>query len=87
MLTANTALQVRTNGTAFFGSHTYQLSYSILVEHLERVYFQNLLLQIDRQERSKSPVNWSRNTTCTRQSERNVPNAPNLKRWTMPPGT
>ena len=28
---------------------------------------------------SKSPVNWSRNTTCTRQNERNVPNAPNLK--------
>lgn len=24
---------------------------------------------------------------CTRQSERNVPNARNLKRWTMPPGT
>ena len=28
-----------------------------------------------------------RNTGCTRQSERNVPNARNLKRWTMPPGT
>ena len=28
-----------------------------------------------------------KNTTCTRQSERNVPNAPNLKRWIMPPET
>ena len=52
MLAANTALQVRTDGTALFGSHTYQLPYSILVEHLEGVYFQNLLFQINRQEGS-----------------------------------
>ena len=52
MLAADTALQVRTDGTALFGSHTYQLPYSILVEHLEGVYFQNLLFQINRQEGS-----------------------------------
>ena len=38
--------------------------------------------------RSKQkPVNWRKNTGFTRQSERNVPNARNLKRWTTPPGT
>ena len=52
MLTANTAFQVRTNSTTFFRSHTYQLSYSILIENLEWVYFQNLLFQINRKERS-----------------------------------
>ena len=52
MFTTDTALQVRTDGTAFFGCHTYQLAYTILVEYLERVYFQNLLLQINRKERS-----------------------------------
>lgn len=43
MLAADTALQIRTDGTALFGSHTYQLPYSILVEHLEgstfRIFF------------------------------------------------
>ena len=52
MLTTNTTFQVRTNCTAFFCCHTYQLSHTILVEHLERVYFQNLLFQINRKERS-----------------------------------
>ena len=33
--------------------------------------------KVDSGEASKSPVNWKRNTGCTRQSERNVPNARN----------
>ena len=52
MFTTNTAFQIRTDGTAFFRCHTNQLSYTILVENLERVYFQNLLFQINRKERS-----------------------------------
>ena len=36
---------------------------------------------------SKSPVNWSRNITCTRQRRKQGRNARNLKRWTTPPGT
>ena len=38
--------------TSLFCSHTYQLTYTILIEHLERVYFQNLLFQINRKEGS-----------------------------------
>ena len=45
MFTTNTAFQIRTDGTAFFRCHTNQLSHTILVENLERVYFQNLLFQ------------------------------------------
>lgn len=52
MFTADAALQVRTDSATFFGSHTHQLPYSVLIEHLERVYFQDLLFQINRQERS-----------------------------------
>src|SRR5699024_4267674 len=46
------AFQVRTDGTALFGSHTNQLSHSILIKNLERINFQNLLFQVNRQERS-----------------------------------
>ena len=52
MFTANTTFQIRTDSTAFFCCHTNQLSHTILVENLERVYFQNLLFQINRKERS-----------------------------------
>ena len=52
MLTANTTLQVRTNSTAFLCSHTDELADTILVEHLEGVYLQNLLLQINGEEGS-----------------------------------
>ena len=50
MLAANTAFQIGTNGTTLFCCHTYKLTYTILVEYLERIDFQNLLLQINRQE-------------------------------------
>ena len=52
MFAADTALQIRTDSTSLFSSHAHQLSYTILVEYLERVYFQNLLLQINREEGS-----------------------------------
>ena len=52
MFTADTAFQIRTDSTPFFGCHTYQLAYTILVEYLERIYLQDLLLQINRKERS-----------------------------------
>ena len=52
MLAANTTFQIRTNRTPLFRSHTNQLAYTVLVKHLEWVYFQNLLFQINRKERS-----------------------------------
>ena len=52
MFATDTAFQIRTDSTALFCSHTYQLTYTILIEHLERVYFQNLLFQINRKEGS-----------------------------------
>ena len=52
MFTANTAFQFGTDRAAFFYGHFDQLSYTILVEYLERVYLQDLLFQIYRQEGS-----------------------------------
>ena len=52
MFTTDTAFQIRTDSTAFLCSHTYQLTHTILIENLERIYFQNLLFQINRKERS-----------------------------------
>ena len=52
MFTTDTTLQIRTDGTTLLSSHLNQLTYTILVEYLERVYLQDLLLQINRQERS-----------------------------------
>ena len=40
------------NGTTFLYCHLDKLTNTILVENLERVNFQNLLLEISRQERS-----------------------------------
>ena len=45
-------LVYKDDSTSLFSSHAHQLSYTILVEYLERVYFQNLLLQINREEGS-----------------------------------
>ena len=39
------------NGTTFLYCHLDKLTNTILVENLERVNFQNLLLEISRQER------------------------------------
>lgn len=43
MLTTDTAFQIRTDRTSFLYSHFYQLAYAVLVENLERIYFQDLL--------------------------------------------
>ena len=40
------------NGTTFLYCHLDELTNTILVENLERIDFQNLLLEICRQERS-----------------------------------
>ena len=50
VLTADTALQVGTLMTALVYSHLYELTHTVLVEHLEGVYLQDLLLQVHGQE-------------------------------------
>ena len=40
------------NGTTFLYRHLNQLAYTVLVKHLERIDFQNLLLEVSRQEGS-----------------------------------
>ena len=52
MLTADTGAQCRTNSTTFLNCHLNELANTFLVKHLERIGFQNLLLQIYRQEGS-----------------------------------
>ena len=52
MLTTNTATQVRTYLTAFLHSEFDEAANTLLVEHLERVYLQNLLIEVYRQELS-----------------------------------
>ena len=46
MFATDTAFQVRTDGTALFGSHTNQLSHSILIENLKNKYVQLLLMYL-----------------------------------------
>ena len=50
MLSTDTALEVRTCGTALLDSHLHQLADTLLVEHLERIDVQDLLLQIRGEE-------------------------------------
>ena len=52
MLTADTALQIGTSLAAVLRSHSYELAYTFLVEYLERIHFQDLLVEVDGEERS-----------------------------------
>ena len=52
MLTTDTATQVRTYLTTFLHSELDETANTLLVEHLERVYLQDLLVEVYRQERS-----------------------------------
>ena len=51
MLTTDTGAEIGPYSTSFFYCHLHELAYSLLVEHLEWVYLQDLLLEINRQER------------------------------------
>ena len=50
MLSADTCAQSRTDSTTFLHGHLDELTYTILVENLERIHLQNLLLKVRRQE-------------------------------------
>ena len=52
MFTADTALEFWTYSTALFYRHLHELTYAVLVEHLEGVYLQNLLLELNGEEAS-----------------------------------
>ena len=52
MLSANAGTDVRTYATSLFHCHLNELAHAVLVQHLERIYCQNLLFQINRQEGS-----------------------------------
>ena len=52
MLTTDTATELRTYLTTFLHSELDKTAYTCLVEYLERVYLQNLLVEVYRQERS-----------------------------------
>ena len=52
VLAADTRTESRTNGTTFLYRHLDQLTYTVLVEYLERIDFEDLLLEVCRQERS-----------------------------------
>ena len=52
MLTTDTATQVRTYLTTFLHSELDETANTLLIEHLERVYLQDLLVEVYRQERS-----------------------------------
>ena len=45
VLTADTALQIGTSLAAVLRSHSYELAYTFLVEYLERIHFQDLLVE------------------------------------------
>ena len=47
VLTADTALQIGTSLAAVLRSHSYELAYTFLVEYLERIHFQDLLVEVD----------------------------------------
>lgn len=50
MLTADTALEIWAHGTSTFYGHLHELTHTILVKHLERVYLEDLLLQVNGEE-------------------------------------
>ena len=50
MLSANAGTDVRTYAASLFHCHLNKLAHTVLVQHLERIYCQNLLFQIYRQE-------------------------------------
>ena len=50
MLTADAAAELGTHGATFFHGILDELADTLLVEHLEGVYLQNLLVEIDGQE-------------------------------------
>ncbi len=50
MLTADTATEVGTNLASTLDSVLDELANTLLVEHLERVNFQDLLVEVDGQE-------------------------------------
>jgi hypothetical protein len=52
MFTTDTAAEVRTNLATFLHSELDETADTLLVENLERVYLQNLLVEVYRQERS-----------------------------------
>ncbi len=52
MLTTDTATEIRTNLATFLNGEFDETAYTLLVEYLERIYLQNLLVEIYRQERS-----------------------------------
>ena len=52
MLTTDTTAEVRTYLTAFLHSELDETTDTLLVEYLERIYLQDLLVEIYRQERS-----------------------------------
>ena len=52
MLAADTRTESRTNGTTFLYRHLDELTYTVLVEYLERIDFQDLLLEVNREEGS-----------------------------------
>ena len=51
MLTTDTAAEVWTNLTTTLHGILDELADTLLVEHLERVYLQDLLVEVDGQER------------------------------------
>ena len=52
MLTTDTAAELRTYLAAFLHSELDETAYASLVEYLEGVNLQNLLIEVDGQERS-----------------------------------
>ena len=52
MLTADTALELRTSGATLEYSLTDKLTYTVAVQNLEGIVLQNVALKVDRQELS-----------------------------------
>ena len=52
VLTADTATEIGTNLATFLDGKLDETAHTLLVENLERVYLQDLLVEIDGQERS-----------------------------------
>ena len=50
MLTADTCAEIRTCGATVLNCHLDELTNTLLVENLERVYLQDLLLHVCRKE-------------------------------------
>ena len=52
VLAADTCTESRTNGTTFLYCHLDQLTYAVLIQYLERIDFEDLLLEVYREEGS-----------------------------------